>query len=56
MDGATGKRLLLRKPCLNVIDMALDCGFSASRYFAGSFKSSTGLTPTAYRKRFKDAG
>ncbi len=46
--------LLLRKPYLNIIDIALDCGFSSSQYFASCFKKFTGSTPSEYRRKFEN--
>ena len=34
----------------SVTEIALDCGFSSSGYFARQFRQITGKTPTAYRE------
>jgi AraC family L-rhamnose operon regulatory protein RhaS len=34
---------------VNVLDIAMDCGFSSSQYFANCFKKATGFTPSEYR-------
>ncbi len=34
---------------VNVLDIAMDCGFSSSQYFANCFKKATGSTPSEYR-------
>lgn len=44
------KKLLLN-PRFSVTEVALNCGFSSSAYFATCFAGRTGLTPTEYRKR-----
>lgn len=46
---------LLKKPELNVTDIALDTGFYSSQHFSTTFKKLTGYTPSEFRKR-NDAG
>ena len=51
----TGKRLerakaLLRRPELNVTQIATLCGFSDHNYFIRAFKQHLGITPLQYRK------
>ncbi len=41
----------LRETKENVIDVALDLGYSSPSHFAQSFRRETGLTPTAYRRQ-----
>ena len=40
---------LLRETEIKIIDIAFECGFGSSQYFANTFKQSTGMTPTEYR-------
>ena len=42
-------KTLLRKTDSKVIDIAFECGFSSSQYFANTFKHATGMTPSEYR-------
>ena len=42
-------KTLLRETAMKVIDIALECGFSSSQYFANTFKHATGMTPSDYR-------
>jgi AraC-like DNA-binding protein len=42
---------LLRKPDLNLTDIALDTGFCSSQHFSTTFKKLTGYTPSEFRKR-----
>jgi AraC family L-rhamnose operon regulatory protein RhaS len=42
-------KTLLRETDSKIIDVAFECGFSSSQYFANTFKHSTGMTPTEYR-------
>ena len=48
LDVAAG--LLLEQPDLTVTDVALQCGFSTSQYFATAFRRRFGCTPRDYRK------
>ena len=43
------KRLLRQTGGLPVTEVALQCGFQSSQYFATVFRTATGLTPRAYR-------
>ena len=45
-------KTLLRETDIKVIDIAFECGFGSSQYFANTFKHITGLTPSAYRAHF----
>lgn len=40
---------LLKSRSGSITQVAMDCGFSSSQYFARTFKAYTGLTPRAYR-------
>ena len=42
---------LLQQTDLSVKEVAYACGFSNPQYFATSFKTSTGLTPSAFRNK-----
>jgi AraC family L-rhamnose operon regulatory protein RhaS len=44
-------KTLLRETDMKVIDIAFECGFSSSQYFANTFRQETGQTPSEYRKR-----
>jgi AraC family L-rhamnose operon regulatory protein RhaS len=41
---------LAENPKTNILNVAMDCGFSSSQYFANCFKKVTGLTPSTFRK------
>jgi AraC family L-rhamnose operon regulatory protein RhaS len=43
-------KTLLRRSDTKIIDVAFECGYSSSQYFANSFKQATGVTPSVYRK------
>jgi len=45
------KQLLLDHPEMNISDVAYQCGFSTSQYFATMFKKQEKCTPVAYRKK-----
>ena len=52
-------RLKLAKSMLELTskptqEIAEECGFTDSSYFAKSFKSAFGITPKDYRNKFKD--
>ncbi|MBE7172550.1 MAG: helix-turn-helix transcriptional regulator [Williamsia sp.] len=42
---------LLKRPDVNVTDIALDTGFYSSQHFATTFKKLTGYTPSEFRKK-----
>jgi len=42
-------KTLLRETDIKVIDIAFECGFNSSQYFANTFKATTGMTPSEYR-------
>lgn len=42
---------LLKKPDMNVTDIALDTGFYSSQHFSTTFKKLTGYTPSEFRKK-----
>jgi AraC-like DNA-binding protein len=46
---------LLVSTSMKVIDIALDCGFGETSYFTKKFKKKYRITPTAYRKNYKDS-
>jgi AraC family transcriptional regulator len=41
---------LLRKPDLQLADIALTCGFADQSHFTTSFRKATGLTPLRWRR------
>lgn len=43
-------QLLREAPTRSVLDIALDCGFASSQYFATLFRRQLGHTPRAYRQ------
>ena len=43
-------KTLLRRSETKVIDIAFECGYSSSQYFANTFKQATGVTPSVYRE------
>ncbi|MDF7808419.1 AraC family transcriptional regulator [Pontiellaceae bacterium B12219] len=45
-------KTLLRETDIKIIDIAFECGYSTSQYFANIFKHATGTTPSQYRKNF----
>ncbi len=45
-------KTLLRETDMKVIDIAFECGSSSSQYFASTFRHTTGMTPSAFRKYF----
>lgn len=45
-------KTLLRETDVKIIDIAMECGYATSQYFANSFKQATGATPSQYRKNF----
>ena len=40
---------------LSILEIALECGFQSSQYFAVQFRKQTGITPTEYRAQQKEA-
>ena len=45
-------KALLRETDIKIIDIAFECGYGTSQYFANTFKQATGATPSAYRKNY----
>lgn len=45
-------RILLRRIDLSITEIAMDCGFSSSQYFANVFRKCMGLSPTEYREHY----
>lgn len=45
-------KTLLRESDIKIIDIAFECGYGTSQYFANTFKQATGATPSEYRKHF----
>lgn len=45
-------KTLLRETDIKIIDIAFECGFGSSQYFANTFKAVTGMTPSQYRTHF----
>jgi AraC-like DNA-binding protein len=43
---------LLMDPDLSIMEICFDCGFNNVSHFNKQFKINTGVTPSAYRKRF----
>jgi AraC family L-rhamnose operon regulatory protein RhaS len=42
-------KTLLRETDIKIIDIAFECGYGTSQYFANTFKRATGSTPSEYR-------
>jgi AraC family L-rhamnose operon regulatory protein RhaS len=42
-------KTLLRETDIKIIDIAFECGFGSSQYFANTFKHAAGMTPSEYR-------
>ena len=47
------KHMLRSDPGKGMLDIALDCGFGSSQYFATVFRKKTGVSPSEYRQRTK---
>ena len=48
-----GRKLLETDHTMSILEVALECGFSSSQYFASIFKRFTGMTPSEIRKNGK---
>jgi len=46
-------KTLLRETDIKIIDIAFECGYGSSQYFANTFKQSTGMSPSEYRLHCK---
>ena len=46
-------KTLLRETDIKIIDIAFECGYGSSQYFANTFKQSTGMSPSEYRRHCK---
>lgn len=44
-------KTLLRETDLKIIEIALECGYGSSQYFANTFRQATGQSPSEYRKK-----
>lgn len=44
-------RILITEPRMSVTEIAMDCGFGSSQYFATVFRRCHGCSPTAFRSR-----
>ncbi|MEN6458309.1 MAG: AraC family transcriptional regulator [Thermoguttaceae bacterium] len=53
---AAAARLLVAQPRRSVTDVAMDCGFASSQYFATLFRGRFGVTPRDHRAKNGDAG
>ena len=45
---------LLADTNMNIIEIAVECGFNSSQYFSRIFKATSGCTPNQYRSRMKN--
>lgn len=45
------KEMLTHKQDMNVLDIAMVCGFDSSQYFATVFKKKNGISPSQYRNK-----
>ena len=50
----TAARLLLDQPELSITEVAFNCGFNSSQYFATVFRSRQGCSPSDFRTRLKN--
>ena len=50
------KRLLVDDRCMNVSEIATNCGFNALNTFNREFKAIVGMTPGEYRKGYQHRG
>lgn len=48
------RKLLLESPDASITDVALECGFQTSQYFATVFRQHTGKTPREFREAARD--
>jgi AraC family L-rhamnose operon regulatory protein RhaS len=44
------KRLLKENQDMNITEIAMECGFQNSQYFATQFRKNTGMSPGEFRK------
>lgn len=44
------KKLLIKNQEMNILDVAIACGYDSSQYFATVFKKKIGITPSHYRE------
>lgn len=45
-------KTLLRETDIKITDIAFECGYGTSQYFANTFKQATGVTASDYRKHY----
>jgi AraC family L-rhamnose operon regulatory protein RhaS len=46
------QKLLVEKQDMNILDIAMACGFESSQYFASVFKKKNGTTPSQFRNQY----
>ncbi|MBN2683958.1 MAG: helix-turn-helix domain-containing protein [Pontiellaceae bacterium] len=46
-------KTLLRETDEKIVDVAFDCGYGSSQYFANTFRHATGISPSDFRRRCK---
>jgi AraC-like DNA-binding protein len=46
-------KTLLRETDQKIVDVAFECGYGSSQYFANTFRNATGLSPSDYRSQCK---
>ena len=45
-------KILLRETDMKIIEIAFECGYGTSQYFANTFRRAAGITPSQYRMHF----
>ena len=44
------KHMLAYSPGMNILEIALNCGFESSQYFSTVFRKKIGVTPSEFRE------